>query len=385
VTLPPLEDLEVHSGVVVGPRQTAPPPPLPILGGGSAREVLETILEDALRQPPLHVAFSGGRDSSAILAAATHVARGRGLPEPIPLTAEYDDPRAREKEWQELVIRHLGIREWERFHVTSELDVLGELAVEAMRRHGPFWPPMAHNMLNMTAHAREGTLLTGGGGDELLAPWAWRRVSRASLRRLPLRRRMKWTVFGLLPLPARQSVAMARWGRHELPWLRPSAQAELNRRARAAPRGRTYAESIELYLGGRYYELLRAVLETFAADNGVRLVEPFYDPRLAVAVAREAPAAGFPTRTAAFEHLVGDLLPEPLLQRSTKAVFTASLWGSRSRAFAAEWDGRGLDAELIDPEALRTAWTRDPPDVRALAALQHAYWRSRLSVTTSSS
>jgi asparagine synthase (glutamine-hydrolysing) len=244
---------------------------------------------------------------------------------------------------------------------------------------------MAHNMLNMTAHAGGGTLLTGGGGDELLSRWGWRRPDRAQLRRMPLGRRARWTAVAVLPVGVRQRVAQTRWERQDVPWLRPSATAELNRRAQGAPRGRTYAESIALYLGGRYYEVLRAALETFAADNGVRLVEPFYDRRFAMAAAREAPRTGFPTRTAALERFFSDLLPIALLRRSTKAVFNASLWGSASRQFASEWDGRGVDPGIVDPGALRAAWAREPPDGRALAPLQRAYWCTVLAPMHSSS
>ena len=383
MTLPPLDELEVHSGLVFGPRRTGVFAPGPS-SGASARSELEAILREALEHPPVYVSFSGGRDSSAILALATHVARRDGLLDPVPLTAEYDDERSKETDWQELVIGHLGLREWRRFHVSGEVDALGELAVGAMRRHGPFWPPMAHNMLNIAAHASGGTLLTGGGGDELLERWSWRRHSRDQLRALPLRRRAKWTAFNALPLGARQRVTVRRRGNPELPWLTRAAEAELVRRARAERRGRSFAESIEIYLGGRYYELLRAALTAFAADNRVRLVEPFYDPRFALAAAREAPAVGFQSRTAAFERFFGDVLPEAVVRRSTKAAFSVSLWGTASRAFAANWDGGGLDPELVDCNALRAAWTREPPDVRALVPLQHAYWRSTVEPTSAS-
>ena len=65
--------------------------------------------------------------------------------------------------------------------------------------------------------------------------------------------------------------------------------------------GRSSLESIELYLSGRYYELLRAALDAFAGDNGVRLVEPFYDPRFALASRAKRLRRVFPSRTAAFE------------------------------------------------------------------------------------
>ena len=40
----------------------------------------------ALRRPPCLVSFSGGLDSSALLAVATAVARREGLDDPVPAT-----------------------------------------------------------------------------------------------------------------------------------------------------------------------------------------------------------------------------------------------------------------------------------------------------------
>ena len=44
------------------------------------RRALEHVVREALLRPPCGVAFSGGRDSSAVLAVAAHVARRDGLP-----------------------------------------------------------------------------------------------------------------------------------------------------------------------------------------------------------------------------------------------------------------------------------------------------------------
>ena len=57
--------------------------------------------------------FSGGRDSSAVLATATMVARKHGLNDPVPITLRCPAiEEADETASQELVIRHLGIEEW---------------------------------------------------------------------------------------------------------------------------------------------------------------------------------------------------------------------------------------------------------------------------------
>ena len=75
------------------------------------------------------VSFSGGCDSSLVLAAAVDSARRHGLPAPVPLTVRVrGDVASDEREWQELVVRHLGLSEWIRLEVSEELDCVGDLA-----------------------------------------------------------------------------------------------------------------------------------------------------------------------------------------------------------------------------------------------------------------
>src|SRR4029453_2177355 len=67
---------------------------------------LEDATLPALERPPCVVSFSGGRDSSVVLAAAVRAARREGLPAPIPLSAQNPEcPKADESRWQEMVIR----------------------------------------------------------------------------------------------------------------------------------------------------------------------------------------------------------------------------------------------------------------------------------------
>src|SRR5947209_20309061 len=71
------------------------------------RAALEALIRPALMSPPCVVGFSGGRDSSALLACALDLARREGLPEPIPITLDFGTPRTDEREWQELVVAHV--------------------------------------------------------------------------------------------------------------------------------------------------------------------------------------------------------------------------------------------------------------------------------------
>lgn len=75
--------LEIASGVVLGrAAPTAAPAERPI----TALAALAQSILCALQRPPCLVSFSGGMDSSFILAVAAHVAQTSGLPAPIPVT-----------------------------------------------------------------------------------------------------------------------------------------------------------------------------------------------------------------------------------------------------------------------------------------------------------
>src|SRR3954470_25068106 len=106
-----LDPLEVASGLVFG----LDPNSAGLSGAevASPRAALESAVLRALCRPPCVVSFSGGRDSSAILALATAVARREGLPLPIPATHRFEDvPLSHETSWQEQVVSHLGLENW---------------------------------------------------------------------------------------------------------------------------------------------------------------------------------------------------------------------------------------------------------------------------------
>ena len=115
-------------------------------GLDSPGAALRAALLTALRRPPCLVAFSGGRDSSLLLAVAAELAGQAGLRAPVAFTLRYPgDPAAAECGWQELVMRHLRARglavEWERRAIRDELDLIGPLAAPVLRGHGgPVFP-----------------------------------------------------------------------------------------------------------------------------------------------------------------------------------------------------------------------------------------------------
>lgn len=379
-SLPALDPLEIYSGVIGGPRHTPPPdPPEPPLTG-TPREVLEAMLVEPLSNPPCHVAFSGGRDSSAMLAVATLVARRHGLDDPIPLTARLEEhPRSWETEWQELVINHLGLQDWSRLGITDQLDALGEEAKGALLRHGLYWPSQGHSLLVFSRQAGSGWLLTGGGGDEVFTRWSQKRIRTRQLTGLrPRHRMLKWMAFNALPQRVQVSYLMSREP-VRTPWLRPEAEREVQqlRRKRALEFTKDWNEVLEGLIRSRYLEILRPVLDTFAQDCGVRLMEPFYDPRFIRAMGRAAPHDGYVNRTAALDAQFSDILPPEVLRRGTKAVFTEVAWGPGARAFGGSWDGRGVDEAIVDPERLAEEWAKERPNARSLGSLHHAWLMSQ--------
>ena len=372
--LPQLDSLEVSSGVVFGERR-GPATESDRGPGAGPRETMEELLLGALRRSPCVVAFSGGRDSSAILAETTRVARAHGLDDPVPHTLRFRDaPRADEEDWQELVIRHLGLENWSRRVVTDELDALGPIALDVLRRYGVHWPPNTHTFQLMLEPATGGSLVTGNGGDELFHPWVGHRI--ALLRRgraLPRREDARWLAMWLLPTAVLAGRARRR-DRFRLPWLRPEPAREIQRGFvdELTRIEKEWAEELEVHLRSRYLEVVLGITGAMSRDAGVDLVEPFFDARYVRSVCAAAPREGFGSRTEAMRLLFGDLLPPKVTGRSTKAVFTEVFAGPETRRFAEQWTGSGVDASLVDPDALRETWLAPKVDIRSLVPIQAA-------------
>jgi asparagine synthase (glutamine-hydrolysing) len=164
-----LTPLEIASGLVLAPRGPLPELP-PVPPGTTSRAALERAVLPALRRGPCLVSFSGGRDSSAVLAVAVAVARREGLPLPVPVTHRF--PSASETDeaaWQEQVIAQLGLEDWMRIELASELDAIGSVATAVIERHGLLWPCNTYFHEPIFEAAAGGSVLTGIGGDEALS------------------------------------------------------------------------------------------------------------------------------------------------------------------------------------------------------------------------
>jgi asparagine synthase (glutamine-hydrolysing) len=373
-----LTSLEIATGIVVGPAMEEPPP-LPEPRGETPMAALERACLPALERGPCFVSFSGGRDSSLVLAAATSAARSHGLALPVPVTNRFAlASHTDESAWQELVIAHLGLPEWVRLELTDELDVLGELATRGLRRHGLLWPFNAHFHAPLFEVACGGSLLTGIGGDEALGSSRWARsLALLSGAERPTPRDLPRIAMLCAPRALRREL-IARRAPDPFPWLRPAAARALIR-AWAADQAREPAR-----LSSRLRELQRrralqvgrASLDLLAADAGASVEHPLLAPRFLAALAEAGGRRGWIDRDAAMRALFEGVLPPALLSRSSKARFEGAFWGPESRAFASSWRGEAAEEDVVDVPALSREWAAPEPDAHTYLLIQ-ATWLKR--------
>ncbi len=362
---------------------------LPGLGKAPARERSgrspRAALEDLLLEHSVlgaTVAFSGGRDSSAVLALAVDVARRHGLPDPVPITEVYEDDQASEEtQWQELVVRHLRLDDWCRLRIAEDGDLLGPQAQESLLHHGLAWPPAAHVKSQLFAAAAGRVLLTGEGGDEVLS----------ATRNGPVRelvREHRWAGRGhgtaliesIAPVAARRSMMLKRLGDldHQ-PWLTTDAKrthlGALASDLASEPFSR--ASAIGWLTARRVVRVSTRTRQSVAASHGAMLVDPLLNHDVVGALADLAGIWGWRGRTTALRSLVGDLLPEPVLSRQSKALFNTAYFGPHARSFARQWHGGGLDPGLVHGSALRSEWLSPVPSALSFLPLHAAWLASR--------
>jgi hypothetical protein len=370
----PLSNLELACGLVFG--GDARPAPLPSLPSGlTPLHALEEAIRPALRRPPCLVSFSGGRDSSAVLAVATALARREGLPDPIPATNRFlDAPASDEAQWQERVIAHLGLADWLRLEFTDELDAVGPYAQRAIRRHGILWPFNAHFHLPLIEAAVGGSMLTGVGGDELfMAACPPRAYTVLTAQNAPRPRDVLTVGLAVAPRTVRRAVYRRRTT-VPFAWLAPRARralahviAEDDAREPCTPAAR-----LRFWHGRRSLRIGTAALTALGRDNDALVVHPLAAPDVAAAVARTAPR-GFRGRTEGMRALFAGVLPDDVRARASKAGFDEAFFHGHSRTFAATWDGDGVPAGVVDVTALRREWQSRAPAAQSLTLLQVAW------------
>ena len=118
---------------------------------------------------------------------------------------------------------------------------------------------------------------------------------------------------------------------------------------------------------------MSASLEVLAADAGTTVVSVFVEPTVVGALCHHFGFRGPASREAAVRELFGDVLPPALVKRRGKAFFDEAVLGERTRAFAATWDGTGVDNDLVDLDRLADEWRLPKPNVRTSLLLQHAW------------
>ena len=346
----------------------------------SARVALEAAILPSLERGPCFVAFSGGRDSSAVLAIASDLARRHGLDAPIAVTELYPKvPESDESKWQELVLRHLGLSSWVRLEFPEGNDLLGPGARESLRHRGMIWPVALHvKSAVLEQLGGQGAFLTGEGGDEVLGRRRGAQVSRLWRReaRLLRGRDLRAAASTLSPAAYRRRRVLAQLDDGGMqPWLRPDTRERHHRLAARDLAGEplTTPRSLEWLLTRRVAAVASHNYGVLAAEHGLTLTEPLLDPAFVRALARTAGTWGYESRTAAMRDLVGDLLPAEIVGRRSKAYFNRAFMGEQTRAFAETWDGSGLDPDLIEAEVLRDEWLSDFPSAISTPLL-HAAW-----------
>jgi Asparagine synthase len=380
-----LSPLELASGLVfgAGPRRARASEDV----RAQPAEALEEAVLPALARGPCFVSFSGGRDSSVVLAAAVSAARREGLPLPVPVTNVFPEAAgSSESEWQELVVTHLGLTEWVRLELHDELDCVGPLAQGILERHGLLWPFNAHFHAPLLEVARGGTLLTGVGGDELLGTSHWARAAavlsgavRPGLRDVPR------AALALAPYAVRRAVLRRRLPVDtRLAWLTDSANEELLRCCaddlageplRWADRRRRWSERRETEIGLRSLDLI-------AQGYGARIEHPLTDARFASSVARFAAGKRLHDRTSVLRAAFSSLLPAPMLERASKAAFGSVFFGPASRALAEDAVNELTEVDAVEQSALRDEWSEASPDAHSFLLLQAALVRRTAASST---
>ncbi len=363
----PLTSLEVSSGMVLGPlrprrsltgtahnapRRDNPP---------SVLSALESSIRPALHRPPCLVSFSGGTDSSVVLAVADRLARREGLPRPVPVSFHFTDaPQANEDAAQRDVIREVGTQDWQRVLVDDELDFLGPVARALLTRHGVLHPANAFLHQPLLDLARGGSLLTGVGGDQVLGGWqqvpSWRRP-------------WFW--------PGRGSVGGRR--APDFAWLRPHAvrRVRLRLARELTHQPARFDRRVAWHLQRRNLRLGLTSLSRMAEATEVLCVSPLTDRGFVDALAAAGGRAGFgPAGLASRLALVSSVfegLPPSVVARRQKARFGEVFWRGATGDFVKNWDGTGVDQALVDGDALARIWASDQPAGGTALLLQHCW------------
>jgi len=348
----------------------------------SPRTALASLVRPMLAQSPCFIAFSGGRDSSALLAVAVDLARREGWALPVPVTLRFTGASTDETAWQEMMLRHLKLNEWVRLDIADELDLLGPVARSGLQRHGLLYPANAHFIVPMARAATGGSLLTGVGGDDVFGNWPWHDLASVLAGRERLQfSHARRAAHLAAPLSLRAEIACRREPLG-LPWIVASERRRVARLLAREIGGAPRTWSSRMLWSARWRpwrETVRSI-ELLARDSGANIASPFLDPGFLASLARAGGRLGWGNRGASTRALFGDLLPETVIRRRDKAEFSGPLFGAATRRFAAQWNGgAGPASGLIDTYVLREVWRSGHPHFLSTMALQAAWITSNSS------
>ncbi len=228
--------------------------------------------------------------------------------------------------------------------------------------------------------ARGGVLIIGECGDEVFGVKRITPLRRILGARGRVDRRLyRIAAWSLAPEPMRRRAMLRSPYRYQRSWLRAPVKALVERRDAEDEAAFTLHAGHNAW----QYTQRRAVCRSFEThralgrDINVDYVAPFAEPEFVAAVARAGGFWGWHGRTAAMAALFGDLLPSAVLQRTSKATFERAVFTECGREFAAQWDGSGVDLDLVDPEVLRDIWLSDQPDGGTMVLMQQAWLASQ--------
>ncbi len=329
---------------------------------------LERAIRPALLRTPCLVSFSGGLDSSLILAVAVRVARREGLPDPVPVSWRFTDaPRADESASQDAIINELRLQDRVRMTAYDELDLIGPIAMATLT-DGPVNPPNRHLLQPMLDLAPGGSLLTGFGGDQILSGWL-RPPHRTRWRRLKNR------------VPADLRARIARHRTAPLAWL----HAPVARRVWAARLRDVAAEPVALDPRVRWHAHRRGLISAVAAlrhlarRSGVELGLPLVDPAFVDSLARFGGGRPAPSRPELIAAFAGAAIPAVVGGARPKARFGDVFFRGPTRDFVSQWDGTGVDPTLVDVDRLRALWSTWPIPPLTAGLVQQAFLSHRVA------
>ena len=265
--------------------------------GASPTQVLESMLAPALARPPCVVRFLGWSRLVRPLAVASRLAAREGFEPAVAATLRYPgEHEAHEDQWQELVVRHLGISNWEKLPAADSADLLGPVASCELRRHGLLWPPAHHTEVPLYALAAGGTLVNGEGGDEVLGAHRVTPLARALAGRFPKNRsEAAETALMLASRPVRQRAYFAKLSAQVAKsWLRPEAQEHFApRRPQTKPLSPSTGAPACVACHARGPGTSAFTTRTFrAAADGITVLRPLQDARFLAALYAERTPLG---------------------------------------------------------------------------------------------